>query len=67
MPGCALWVNISEVLPYFLLIMLIMRKSLPGERDIVPVNLIVFSSQFVWDAVLIFIIIWVYVGVLSLV
>lgn len=49
-----IWVNVSEVARYFLLVMPMMRSSLPFIDDVAPMNLPVFAIWGLWDTILVF-------------
>jgi hypothetical protein len=47
------WVNISEVFRYFLLVMPMMREALAVVPDVAPMNIPVFLIWGVWDTIVI--------------
>lgn len=48
----SIWVNVSEVFRYFLIVMPEMRKDLSGIPNVAPMDWIVFSIWGVWDTIL---------------
>ena len=48
----SIWVNISEVFRYFIIVMPEMRTSLSTINDVAPMNLVVFSIWGLWDTLL---------------
>jgi len=49
-----LWINLSEVVRYFLLVRPMMQEAFPMVADIAPINVPIFLSWIVWDTVLVF-------------
>jgi len=47
------WINLSEVARYFLLIKPMLHEAFPGEDHIAAVTPAIFASWMVWDTVLI--------------
>jgi hypothetical protein len=59
----ALWVNLSEVLRYFALVMPMTRAALPEVEGVAPMNLPVFLVWGVWDTIFILVaarVIWLH-------
>lgn len=48
----SIWVNISEVFRYFLIVMPAMRKDLAAIPNVAPMDWMIFSIWGVWDTVL---------------
>ena len=52
---CAgLWINLSEIARYFLLVRPMMQEAFPMVADIAPINVPIFLSWMVWDTILVF-------------
>lgn len=48
----SIWVNLSEVFRYFIIVMPTMRRDLAEIPDVAPMDLLVFSIWGIWDTVL---------------
>jgi hypothetical protein len=48
----SIWVNISEVFRYFVIVMPQMRKDLSAIPNVAPMDWVVFSIWGVWDTIL---------------
>src|SRR5688572_3614003 len=48
----SIWINVSEVFRYFIIVMPTMRKELSVIPNVAPMNWIVFSIWGVWDTIL---------------
>ncbi len=47
------WINLSEVLRYFVFVMPMMRAAFPQIADVAPMNLPVFLVWGIWDTILV--------------
>ncbi len=48
----SIWVNISEVFRYFIIVMPEMHRDLAAIPNVAPMNLFVFSIWGIWDTIL---------------
>ena len=48
----SIWINISEVFRYFVIVMPTMRKDLAVIPNVAPMDWLVFSIWGVWDTIL---------------
>ena len=48
-----LWINLSEVFRYFVLVMPMMREAFPSVPDIAPMSIPVFLIWGVWDTIMV--------------
>ena len=48
----SIWVNVSEIFRYFIIVMPEVRKFLSAVPDVAPMNLAVFSIWGLWDTLL---------------
>lgn len=58
-----IWINLSEVVRYFALIMPMVKAALPGVENVAPISPGIFFSWMVWDTVLVLghvLIVWLY-------
>ena len=59
----ALWINISEIARYFLLVRPMVQDAFPMIADVAPINVPIFMSWMVWDTVLVLsnaLIVWLF-------
>jgi hypothetical protein len=54
-----LWINISETLRYFAVVVPAMREHLSTVANFAPTNLIVFSIWGAWDTLLTLMVMWI--------
>lgn len=47
------WINLSEVARYFLVVRPLLQEAFPGEAQVAPLNLGIFALWSVWDLILI--------------
>jgi hypothetical protein len=56
----SIWINISEVFRYFVIVKPLMREYLPMVSGIVPINWLIFASWGVWDTILTALVVFVH-------
>ncbi len=56
----SIWINISEVFRYFVIVKPLMREYLSMVPGIVPMNWLIFASWSVWDTILTALVVFVY-------
>ncbi len=56
----SIWINISEVFRYFVIVKPLMREYLSMVPGVVPMNWIIFASWDVWDTILTALVVFVY-------
>ncbi|MFK8047480.1 MAG: hypothetical protein AB8B81_03490 [Halioglobus sp.] len=57
------WINVSEVLRYFLFVMPMMREALPTLENVAPMSWTIFAIWGLWDTILVFCVtgfVWIY-------
>lgn len=55
-----LWINVSEICRYFVIVMPMTRETLAVVPDVAPMNVPVFMIWGVWDTLLTICLMWVY-------
>jgi hypothetical protein len=48
----SIWINISEVFRYFVIVMPVLRKHLSVISNVLPMDWVVFSIWGIWDTIL---------------
>lgn len=55
-----LWINLSEIFRYFVIVMPMTRATLSSVPDVAPMNVPVFLIWGVWDTTLTIMVLWIY-------
>ena len=54
------WINLSEIFRYFVIVMPMTRATLSTVPDVAPMNVPVFLIWGVWDTILTIMVLWIY-------